>query len=200
MSLRRLLVIVGAILAVWWFFNRNGPVEPPPSGVRIHETPLQFPDAATPWPAKDWEIAPLARYSIKARVLSKHRYRFDFTAPIAPWDLALGWGPMSDSGVLEFVAVSQGGRWFDYYYKPGIPVSAADVAVSSANVHCLPASEFVMGDLDRLRVNQFVQLQGWLIEARRENAPPWRSSLVRNDTGDGACEILWVTSVVVLDR
>jgi hypothetical protein len=46
-----------------------------------------------------------------------------------------------------------------------------------------------------VRVNAFVELKGFLVEVQKNGDPPWRSSLVRNDQGDGACEILWVTDV-----
>ena len=39
----------------------------------------------------------LAKYKIKARVLSTNRYWLDLGASISPIDLALGWGPMSNS-------------------------------------------------------------------------------------------------------
>src|ERR1700694_3208187 len=46
-----------------------------------------------------YRITPLQAFSIEARVLGAERYRFDREADIAPVDLALGWGPMSDQAV-----------------------------------------------------------------------------------------------------
>jgi hypothetical protein len=41
-----------------------------------------------------------------------------------------------------------------------------------------------------------VQLEGFLIEARRNDGWYWRSSLTRKDSGAGACELVYVTSVI----
>lgn len=43
-----------------------------------------------------------------------------------------------------------------------------------------------------------VRFHGYLIEARRDDGWHWRSSLTRNDTGNGACELIWVEDLEVL--
>jgi hypothetical protein len=70
------------------------------------------------------------------------------------------------------------------------------MARQSANVHCLPADSTVRSALLDLQMNAFVELKGFLVEVQKTGAPQaWRSSLVRDDQGAGACEILWVTDV-----
>jgi hypothetical protein len=187
-----LLLILGI---AGWFFLRDTSLPAPEPGVRIVSVPEQTPTSRQKWTEKGYEVRPLARYSIKARVLSRKRYFFDDTADISPLDLALGWGNMSDSAVLNHISVSQSGRWYEYYYQPDCPASPKAIATQSANVHCLPADSSVWKDLRNLRVNSFVELKGFLVEVQKDGAPPWTSSLVRDDQGAGACEILWVTDV-----
>ena len=59
---------------------------------------LQDPMPMNPRSHEGYEILPLATYDIEARVLSVETYSWDQGAELAPIDLALGWGPMSDSG------------------------------------------------------------------------------------------------------
>jgi hypothetical protein len=39
-----------------------------------------------------------------------------------------------------------------------------------------------------------VRLQGWLVQAQRENYV-WRSSTTREDSGGGACELIYVCAI-----
>jgi hypothetical protein len=49
--------------------------------------------------------------------------------------------------------------------------------------------------LSRIRVGQVVQLTGDLVDGTRDDGRWIKSSLVRNDTGAGACEVLLVRNV-----
>lgn len=183
-------------LIVWWFLLRDTSAPAPEPGVRIRAVPEQTSTTTKKWIEKDYEIRTLARYHIKARVLSRKRYFFDPTSDISPLDLALGWGDMSDSAVLKYIGVSQSGRWYSYYYQAECPASPGAIATQSANVHCLPADSEVWRKLRDLPVNSFVDLKGYLVEAQKSGSDqPWRSSLVRDDQGAGACEIFWITEV-----
>lgn len=198
--MRKLLVVLCVLGVIWWFFLRDDSAPSPDPGVRIAEAPRQIETTLAAWSEGDYQFQPLARYEIKARVLSKRRYFFDDPAPISPLDLALGWGDMSDSGVLSHVSVSQDGRWYQYYYDGACPIDRPAITRQSANVHCLPSDPEVKRDLLHLRVNSFVELKGYLVEVRKNGNPnPWRSSLVRDDEGSGACEIFWVTDVLPLE-
>ena len=42
------------------------------------------------------------------------------------------------------------------------------------------------------------RLDGWLIEADAPDGWTWRSSLTREDSGDGACEVIYVCSLRVI--
>jgi hypothetical protein len=191
----RLVCVLLLLGLLWWFFLRDQSAPPPEPGVRIPTAPEQTSTTQGGWTEKGYEIRPLARYIIRARVLSRKRYFFDPAADIAPLDLALGWQEMSDSAVLRHIGITQSERWYHYFYGPDCPVSAGVMATRSANVHCLPADSSVWRDLRKLRVNSFVELRGFLVEVQKNDDPPWRSSLERNDQGAGACEILWVTDV-----
>jgi hypothetical protein len=41
---------------------------------------------------------------------------------------------------------------------------------------------------------QVVKFSGQLIEAKASDGWRWQSSLTRNDTGNGACELIYVTA------
>ncbi|MFZ4683923.1 MAG: hypothetical protein ACOYMS_15565 [Terrimicrobiaceae bacterium] len=86
--MKKVLLALALVLAVWWIFFRDAPAPAP--GVRVNLVPEQTAVNLPPWTVKGYEIVPLARYKISSRVLAQKRYFFDDAADIAPFDLALG--------------------------------------------------------------------------------------------------------------
>ena len=182
---------------LWWWSSR--PLSQPP-GVLVPEDPLQEPpDPTTPWTYKDHTLTPLARFEVRARVLGTERYRFDDPARLSPVDFALGWGPMSDTRVLEAFHIRQRDRWY-FWSSARMPVSTDTVVTHSANMHLIPATEAVKRRLLAVRVGQVVTLRGRLVRADGRDSWRWVSSLSRADTGDGSCEVVWVESADTADR
>ncbi|AKC83286.1 hypothetical protein IMCC26134_11780 [Verrucomicrobia bacterium IMCC26134] len=144
----------------------------------------------------DYTVTPLARYALKAVVLSRSRYRNDASAEIAPLDLALGWGSMSSASVINELTISQSGRWYEYSWgSQGSPLEPDDIARHSANTHCLPATPELRSRLLAVRRHDLVALSGYLVAVSGPDGFTWRSSLSRDDTGGGACEVMWITAL-----
>ncbi len=164
-----------------------------PAGVLASAEPSQRDSKAAPIVVGDYTLTPRAEFSLKARVLASERYRFDALSSLIPRDLALGWGPMSDSSVLAQIDISQSGRFYFWKTRTATPPIALDViAASSANMHLIPANRAVARVLDRARVGQLIELDGQLVDVRGNNGRQMSTSLTRSDTGAGACEIIYV--------
>lgn len=181
--------------AAWGTYHwLTGPLHPPP-GVLAPEEPVQGPPATSDaWTYRDHRLVSLASFDLRARVLGTERYRFDRAAELSPIDLAMGWGRMSDSAVLEQLKISQDGRWY-YWSTSRFPIPAEEITSHSANMHMIPSSPWVKRQLLALRVGQVVHLRGQLIQAEGADRWTWKSSLSRTDAGEGACEVIWVETV-----
>jgi len=192
LSVRTLLLVLVALLATlaWQHAHRPIPHEP---GVLVAEVPLQESADATVAPLRkgNYAIKPLARFSLSARVLSRADYSWDTEAALAPIDLALGWGRMSDSAVLDKIDISQSGRFYFWHVRE-FPIPEQEIIESSANMHLIPADKTVLHDIERARAGDIVTFDGYLVEADGPNAYRWVSSLSRSDSGAGACELVWV--------
>jgi hypothetical protein len=142
-----------------------------------------------------WTLTVRATYRVTARVLAREPYHFDSLSDLIPEDLALGWGPMSDSRVLKTLEISQGNRF--YYWRPTAATTIArDSIIShSANTHVIPQNLSIARQLERLRPGEVVTLSGELVDGTRNDGRWIKTSLVRNDTGPGACEVMLVTEV-----
>jgi len=191
-STQRLLLVAGAVLlaALWLRAPRHVAHAP---GVLAPEIPRQEPvDGSVEALRKgDIVIRPLARFSLSARVLSRADYSWDRESSLAPIDLALGWGRMSDSAVLDKMDISQSSRFY-HWYVSAFPIPEREIIDSSANMHLAPADAAVERDLRRTRAGDVVSFDGYLIEAKWPDGYRWVSSLTRSDSGPGACELVWV--------
>ncbi len=82
------------------------------------------------------------------------------------------------------------------------PTAVGQLLSHIANNHLIPATEEVAKDLQQVRVGDLVTMQGKLVDVEvkdRDGKTVLRSrtSLSREDVGSGACEIVWVESVIV---
>jgi len=144
-----------------------------------------------------YNLTPLATFSVTARVLASKNYYMGREADLAPVDLALGWGPMSDEAVLDKIDISQGNRFY-YWRVDAFPIPRKDIETHSANMHMIPGNDSVEKRLKSVRVGQVIQFEGYLVEAKSDDGWRWKSSLTRNDTGYGACEVVLVKKISVL--
>jgi len=64
-------------------------------------------------------------------------------------------------------------------------------------MHLVPTSPALVDKIKAVRVGQVVHISGQLVEARAADGWRWRSSLTREDTGAGACELIRVESLEI---
>lgn len=196
MITRPKLLIALIALSIWGFTHQRSskPIHRE-SGVLVQSDPVQtMLDHGEVWQKGEYTIKALADFELEARVLSKELYSIDRGADLSPVDLALGWGAMSDSTVLAALTISQGNRFYYYRWENNPPISHADIIRHSANMHMIPASEPVEKLLKQVRPGQIVHLRGKLVTVSAPNGWHWQSSLTREDTGAGACELFRVES------
>jgi hypothetical protein len=190
------LVLV-ALVGVGLYQHLQRQPVPTGEGVLAPAVPTQGNTHAAGFQFKGYELQPLQDFVIDARVLASERYHSGRESDLSPVDLALGWGPMSDSAVLDKIRISQSGRFY-HWRVDEFPIPRQDIERSSANMHMIPADEGIARQLKALKPGQTVRIEGWLVEARAADGWRWRSSLTRDDTGGGSCELVFARDVQVL--
>jgi hypothetical protein len=164
-------------------------------GSLTQQRPAQSQADSSTFAYKEYSITPLAAFSLEARVLAREDYRFDRGASLAPVDLALGWGAMSDSQVLSQIQIRQSNRFY-YWHVDAFPIPREAIETQSANMHMIPANDGIEAQLKRVQVGQLIKIEGYLVQANRPDGFYWKSSLTRNDTGAGACELVFVKKLI----
>ncbi|HLA30034.1 MAG TPA: hypothetical protein VJ047_03280 [Pseudomonas sp.] len=189
MLIRRLILITASLLGLWllWVMLQPAPSRLPPS------TPL----ANGSWRVAEHQITALQDFHLQARVLAREDYHFDRGAQLSPTDLALGWGPMADPEVLRHISISQRNRWY-FWHAEQLPIERRQIEIHSANMHLIPATPEVANTLAQLETGQQISLSGQLVRVEGDDGYRWVSSLSREDSGDGACELIWVEQLSLI--
>ena len=166
------------------------------NGVIASAQPQQNPTSEANLMLNGYNITPLQSFDIEARVLSTEHYAFGHAADLAPVDLVLGWGPMSDEAVLSKIDITQSNRFY-YWHVDAFPIPREQIETNSANMHMIPADSAIEKVLKSIRPGQLVKLKGYLVEVKTADGWHWKSSLSRTDTGNGACELVYVKTLAV---
>ena len=185
------LLAVGLIWGGYAYLHR--PISYPP-GVLVSADPEQttLPEPSAQIEYGAFHLKPLAHFALDARLLHRKIYRWDRQSALAPVDLAVGWGPMSDQAVLDRLNISQSMRFFWYEYQQPPPIPKEQIVCHGTNLHIIPATSAIASRCKSLRIGTLIHLRGELVEATGRDIGTWRSSLSRTDDGNGACELVWV--------
>ena len=104
---------------------------------------------------------------------------------------------MSDQAVLDRMKISQSSRWYRARWDFPAPLSEQQFIANSSNMHMIPARKDIGRSLKELRSGDVITLRGYLVDVDHDSGWRWRTSMSRTDTGSGACEIVYVESLVV---
>jgi hypothetical protein len=154
-----------------------------------------------------YALTPRATYAIAGLVVSQHRgdallNLYHQTDPGNIKDVCVVWGEAITNGSYRKVRFWSGEftcsyRWSGILTPPFIPEKAS-------NNHLIPASRAIAGQIDSIHVGDQIRMTGLLVDYRvSKNGHEIftrRTSLVRNDTDNGACEILYVTDLAVIAK
>ena len=212
---RRLIhgaLIIGGLLAAaaWWFEDSL------PAPARLHPQvltePLQVPIEAaqfkTAVEGHEYLIRPRYGYDISGLVVSRHdadtwwdTAHREAEDRLNPVDLCLVWGRDASLGVYRDVRFSSG-QWTCYAEWRTRAAGNAFDPTQFSNNHMVTDRSDLRRALRGLRVGDQVRLRGYLVDygLLRDGQVTFLrvSSDTRLDTGPGACEIVFVTSVEAL--
>ena len=195
MSKKLLFIIPLIILAIYTFWPEKVITYPP--GITAKEQPVQTNLSTNKvWQKDDFSIKAIAEYHLKARVLSRNNFSIGRESKLSPLDLALGWGRMSDQEIIDKIDITQSNRWY-HWETESHPYD--EISLNSANVHIIPANEIIEDKFDDVFKGSLIFLKGYLVEVTAKGGWHWKSSLRRDDTGGGSCELFWVEELEILD-
>jgi hypothetical protein len=143
-------------------------------------------------------ITPVAEYKISGVVVSKETYSSEWEGKISPVDLAVVWGKLAEPEYDRYITYSQSNRWYFYKYKQESPFDNSYIISHSANNHIIPANENIHEAVKTIGRKDKVVLEGFLVDIKgnyKGQTVIWNTSLSRTDTGNGSCELFYVSKV-----
>lgn len=161
-------------------------------GAFLYSEPAQRLNLAPPFSHGDSTLFPLAWYQLDALVVAKK----DYDDPLMPLDLGVAWGALLNDPRHTELNFRQSDRFLYTDGRAGLDNKLVGRCVS--NVHIVPANDSVKSTLSGIEAGDYVSLQGSLVQVFNSKGA-MTSSLSRRDSGEGACEILHVTSAIRID-
>lgn len=151
-----------------------------------------------------YTLYPRASYSIEGLIVSEHRSDSSFDLAHARTgdklnsrDICTVWGRTLAGGVYRDIKFWSG-DWTCYYQFNDPETAAVFDPTEVSNTHVLAKDPQVRDQLARLEVGDEYRMHGWLVDYELAGVGRRNTSLARNDTENGACEILLVKSVEIL--
>lgn len=201
-------LFLGVAVSVFFLLILSGCDRPHLSGTETEEIdlsrdPLQTPCFSAEPITKETEdglltLTPVAGYKVSGVVVSRKAYGDGWESQISPIDLAIVWGKLAESEYDRYIEYSQENRWYFFRYKEGSPFDHDFVVTHSGNHHMIPDTGNVHRALQLIRKKDKVVLEGYLVNVKgtyKGRAVFWNTSLSRSDTGNGSCEIFYVSKV-----
>lgn len=204
----RFLILLGifAVLLISYFIysSFNTPISTSGSGnpIDISGDPIQITDTVSTIPPLQigknrYFFTIKAQYTIRGLLVSKCRYARGFWSKISPYDYAIAWGDVPNH--MKYLKFSQTHRYCLYNFRYDIPIAKSYIDSHMSNNHLIAANSNIRKAFKKLKKGNLIEIEGYLVYVMgRENkrgSLNWNSSLTRLDTGDGACEILFVTKL-----
>ncbi len=207
------IVLPAAVLAFGVSFFMRGRL---PDKSLVLEPLLQSPiqsEAGVPEPFEvtrenvEYVVTPLFGYELWGMIVSYHDASSFIDVSHKQWndflntkDICVIWGKNIETGVYERMRFRN--RDFTCFYRyPDREAAELFTENCLSNNHLLPDGPFVAEAVRKARKGDQVRLKGWLASYGVKGAPyQRRSSIVRNDRGNGACEVVYVTEFEILRK
>ncbi|MFZ2125872.1 MAG: hypothetical protein WA087_04125 [Candidatus Saccharimonadales bacterium] len=152
----------------------------------------------------DYVVTPLYDYKISGIVVSKHDYGADTGSLSKPirYDLCMVWGRnVTDKTYLSpDISFSQGDRFCNYNYSKPVDFDVTQIS----NNHLVTTNDDILKVIETIENGDEVVIKGMLIDlfvspkAADVSTRSWASSTNREDTGAGACEVIYIESIEIL--
>jgi len=155
-----------------------------------------------------YDVRPLYRYDLQGMVVSRHDSDTWWDYIHKAWndhlnvaDLCVVWGNNVRSGAYREIEFSSGQFVCNFQTSSHEAFAAFDLAAISNN-HLLTADPAIARRIREVRVGDQVRFSGYLAEYSHNEGLAFKrgTSTVRDDTGNGACETVYVEDFEILRR
>mgnify|MGYP000313949687 CR=1 FL=1 len=170
---------------------------------------VQEPPRTTTVNGVTYRIQPLHTYELHGLIVSSHDSDSWWDYIHREWndhlnvvDLCVIWGKNAVSGAYRGQSFSSG-QFVCYWQAPTREAFAAFDPTAISNNHLLTDDPEIAKKLRSVRVGDQIRFRGYLAEySHQHDGRPFHrgTSIVRTDTGNGACETVYVQDIEIISR
>jgi hypothetical protein len=203
-TLNILLLLASSLFVIAWYMQDRLP-KPDEMLPELAQSPVQTPLEDTSFQFNyrnhDYEVKTFAEYELWGVIVSHNNISgvgdiYHNSDSLDTKDICVLWG--GNVAQDDYLRVSfSSGAWTCYYqYPEGVSFNTSEIS----NNHLITDSPKIRKQIEGLRIGDQVRMRGRLVGYRDiQWTNFWRnSSLVRTDTGNGACEVVFVEEIDVL--
>ncbi len=212
-TLVKTILACGLVLLIVALSQRHALPEPSLLLESLRQEPeqiqVQEPPRSTTVSGVTYRIDPLYTYDLHGLVVSRHDSNTWTDYIHREWndhlnivDLCVIWGRNAASGSYRDIDFSSG-QFVCYFQTSSQTAFAAFDQAAISNNHLLTDDPRVARQLRSVRVGDQIHFRGYLTEySHNHRGQPFRrgTSTLRTDTGNGACETVYVNEVEILRR
>jgi hypothetical protein len=211
-SLSKILLIGGALLLGVSFWQKNALPPSASANPALLDEPLQEVVQHAPFEAQAGEVVyqvkPLYQYTLHGLVVSRHDTHTWWDYLHREWndllnvaDLCVVWGNNIRREAYRNIEFSSGQFTCNFQTSSTEAFNAFDQTAISNN-HLLSNNPLVVRTIQDVRIGDQVRVTGYLAEYSHNHGLAFRrgTSTVRTDSGNGACETVWVEDFQIVRR
>ena len=202
-----LLVIVGGFYC--WNNTRGLPSPSALRGVLANEplqTPTSTPDFRFGYEGTNYIIHPVAEYKLSGLVVSHNNITglddiYHTRKSVDVKDLCVIWGKNIEDDNYKSIEYSSN-VWVCNVHAATQELWQKFHMDSLSNNHLLAGTSAIKDDIGKTKVGDQVEFSGWLVNYYPEGQPDRvrKTSTIRTDNGDGACEVVFVKEYRILEK
>ncbi len=209
-SLLILFIILAALLVSYLVYRAHTEAvftRDATASISIEADPVQTADKETILPPMQigrnkYFFTVKAGYQINGMLVGKRLYLQGHWGRLSPYDYSLVWGNMPS--YLPNLKFSNAFRFCLYKYKRNVILDNKYIESHLSNNHIIPSNQNIRRALKTVRKGNLVRIDGYLVNVtanvKGKGTANWNTSTIRTDTGNGACEIIYVTKLQINDR
>lgn len=156
------------------------------------------------------EINYVAQYKVTGRVVDvQDYYGYDLQNKLSPRDVGLTWGELAkEKNHSNLTWSSLGNRFLSWRSSNSEWIKEMggvnEITKCYSNNHLIPSDDKNKKLIKKIKEGDFVRIEGYLVNIYSKKSDGsyfyWNTSTSRSDSGDGACEVIYVTNVVWLQK
>lgn len=201
-SILALLSVVGIVISFFLKDQLPGPeaILPPLFSPPIQSDVKEKTPFVKTMDGIQYVISPQYEYEIQGLVVTYNNFDESWLTfkvhkdPLNIKDLCVIWGGNLNS--KQYLNVEYHSGAYTCYVRPKEGGKIYPNQIS--NNHVLPANEDIAFLLKEARTGDQIAMKGYLVNYQTSKGSR-KTSIVRTDTGNGACEVLYVTQMSILD-